>query len=1216
MTRRFKLILFFLVLLIPFGGAAQSGADSVTARLVLIGDAGALVNGRAPVMEAVRRHVPLDKKTTVLYLGDNLYREGLPDEQNIYYTQYRSVLDSQVALVLNTQAKAYFIPGNHDWHNGGADGYATVLRQQRYIDQISRDNVKFFPEGGCPGPVTVRVSDDVILIIIDSQWWLHPSEKPGIESDCPQKTKEEVLVELEDILSANDRKLVVFADHHPFKSYGVHGGFYTWRQHLFPFTDLYRNAWIPLPVLGSIYPISRSVFGSPQDIPHPVYADMIDRIEEVAKAHHHTIFVHGHEHNLQYIVDSNFSYIVSGSGCKIQRVSKGRKAEFVAAKRGFALMEVTRTKNVHLSFYTVEDSVSVPFRKLIRNFSSPAPIEDTIARTIPILEYKDSVLAPASLQYRKSGNARRLILGDNYRQEWSTPVMFKEFNITKEKGGFTIEGRGGGKQTKSLSLVDKKGDKWALRTIDKDPEQAIPENLRGGPAQDVVQDMISASHPYAPLVVPELARAVNVRQATPEIFFVPDDPALGYYRKLFANKIVFLERKDPVPSGIETKSTLSVINNMIEENDHVIDQKAVLKARLLDILIADFDRHMDQWKWAELDTGKGKVYSPIAKDRDQAFFYSDGLALEWASRRRLPFLRGFRYDIPKIEWFGYSARDFDRIFLNGLGRSDWENTIGEFQRQMTDSVIDRSVRRLPREIYPISGDTIAAKLKARRAKLGSAALRYFDFLSRKVNVLGSNKEEYFYVRGTDTGMRVQVYAKEPSGDTTMLVYDRVFDPKITKEIRLYGFNGSDRFSVEGKHGIRLRMIGGRGADTFNVKGRIKSLVYDLKTEPNHLYQGIRTKDRMSDDPSVNTFDVFEYNYGIKRYPRVNFGFNVEDGLMLGVGFWARTHGFRKNPYESDNKLSTLYSAFNGAYNIRYRGEFNHVFRHYDLLIFSDFYNPVLNNFFGLGNETRKDPETSMYYYRVRYKYLANDFMVRKRLFTNKLGVSVGPSFFHYWMRPEDNYNRILERPAEHGFDSSGVYGRKTYFGGRIHLDVNNLNNEFYPTRGINWNTQLVYLRGLNFNSTPLTRLQSDMTIYASLAEYNRLLGIFRLGGGHIFSDRFEYFQALNIGAQNFLRGFRKNRFSGSSLAYGSLEFRYKLFDVRSHILPGSFGLIGFDDIGRVWMRNEKSTKWHNAIGGGVYYLPFNLIGISATVAGSAEEVLFNFSVGTRLSFYF
>ncbi len=143
-----------------------------------------------------------------------------------------------------------------------------------------------------------------------------------------------------------------------------------------------------------------------------------------------------------------------------------------------------------------------------------------------------------------------------------------------------------------------------------------------------------------------------------------------------------------------------------------------------------------------------------------------------------------------------------------------------------------------------------------------------------------------------------------------------------------------------------------------------------------------------------------------------------------------------------------------------------------------------------------------------------------------------------------------------------------------------------------------------------------MAVYASLNSPARVVAVLRLGGGHIFSKNFEYFQALNLGANNFLRGFRKNRFSGSSLAYGSLELRVKLLTSKWYILPGDFGVIAFNDIGRVWMTNEMSRRWHNAYGGGVYYVPFNMVIVSATMGFSKEETLFNFSIGTKLNITF
>ena len=145
---------------------------------------------------------------------------------------------------------------------------------------------------------------------------------------------------------------------------------------------------------------------------------------------------------------------------------------------------------------------------------------------------------------------------------------------------------------------------------------------------------------------------------------------------------------------------------------------------------------------------------------------------------------------------------------------------------------------------------------------------------------------------------------------------------------------------------------------------------------------------------------------------------------------------------------------------------------------------------------------------------------------------------------------------------------------------------------------------------------SDLTLYTSVSDPAKFVIVTRVGGGHIFSKNFEYFQALNLGQNNYLRGFRKNRFSGRSLAYISLEARVKLLDAKSYILPGAFGLLGFNDLGRVWVPNESSRKWHYAAGGGFYFAAYNTVLLSATVAFSREETLLNFTIGTKFNLNF
>ena len=1192
--------------------------DSLQARIILVGDAGALKNGKQPVIAAVKNNIKLDSITTILFLGDNLYPVGLPDDAYINYGDARSALDSQITIAANSPAKVYFMPGNHDWEHERAGGWDAVVREQNYIDQRGDKNVKFYPEDGCPGPVEISLSKDVVLIIFDSQWWLHTHDKPGIESDCPYKTKEEVLSQIDDILSRNSKKLVIFSCHHPMKSYGIHGGYFTWKQHIFPFTEFRPNLYIPLPVIGSIYPITRGIFGTAQDLHHPDYQNMIRDLSKVIKNYPNVIFVSGHEHNLQLIKDSAYNYIISGAGSDKERVSKNKKELYGAAENGFATLEISKNKNVTVDFYTVkDDSVKKDFSSSILDFSKFPVEKDDSVRVVTEVPFKDSITLSVNDKYNKASGVKKFILGNNYRREWATPVTLKVFKINKENGGYTIKSLGGGKQTKSLLLQDKKGKNWTLRTIDKDPEGAIPENLRGSVAEDIVDDMISAGHPFAPLAIPGLANAAHIIVASPKFYFVPDDPALGFYRKLFANTVCLLEEREPTPDGTDTKSTAKVINKLFDDNDNRIDQQGVLRARLLDMLIGDWDRHFDQWKWGTRDTGKGKAYYAIPRDRDQAFFFSDGLLIKGVSKRLLPFLKGFRDDIPKVNWFNWEERDFDRLFLNQLDKEKWKSTIDTFQQNITDSVIIAAVNKMPPEITTINGETIIRKLKNRRDLLEKDGLQYYDFLSKKVNIIGSNDKEYFAVTSSEGQLRVKVFKRKYGNDSTALMYDRLFDSRITKEIRLYGLNDNDIFNIDSNASskIKLRIIGGKGDDTFNINGQVRNYIYDLNTSKNFISSHSRSKILTSSNPKINEYKTTGFQYNINRFPRLNIGYNADDKLLLGIGLLRRTYGFRKEPYATQQKLSTLYALNRGSYQVKYQGEFNEVFGKTDVLINGEMVNPVLNNFFGLGNKTIIDPSRNLEYYQVRYKYVQGELMFRKRL-NSVLHIMAGPVVYHYWNKQEDNAKRILDNPSLIGLDSTNIYSQKTYLGGKFSILINNLDNVLLPTRGINWNTEFTSMAGLTNTSKPYTSLTSEMAVHAALTDPAKVVAVLRLGGGKIYSKHYEYFQTLNLGANNFLRGFRKDRFSGTSMAYGSIELQVKLFESKSYIFPGAVGIIGFNDVGRVWLPGENSKKWHDSYGGGFYYAAYNFALISATIGYSKEEQLFNFSLGTKFNITF
>ena len=115
----------------------------------------------------------------------------------------------------------------------------------------------------------------------------------------------------------------------------------------------------------------------------------------------------------------------------------------------------------------------------------------------------------------------------------------------------------------------------------------------------------------------------------------------------------------------------------------------------------------------------------------------------------------------------------------------------------------------------------------------------------------------------------------------------------------------------------------------------------------------------------------------------------------------------------------------------------------------------------------------------------------------------------------------------------------------------------------------------------------------------------RIGGEHNFSDlnSNEFYNAATLGGKENLRGFRRTRFYGQTSLYNNIDLRIKLFDFRSYLFPGQFGILGFHDIGRVWVDGENSSKWHDSAGGGIYVAPLGQAVISFTMAFTDEENL-------------
>ncbi|MGK2862841.1 MAG: BamA/TamA family outer membrane protein [Chitinophagaceae bacterium] len=838
------------------------------------------------------------------------------------------------------------------------------------------------------------------------------------------------------------------------------------------------------------------------------------------------------------------------------------------------------------------------------------PVADCLAQSV-----NDSISVAGSPDFRIN-KSRSFWMGSNYRKEWTTPIRVPVVNLATEKGGLKPEKRGGGKQTRSLRMVDPQGNEYNFRSIQKFiTSKTLPGDLQSEAAKDLVADGISASYPYSALSMPVLAEAAGVPYLKVKLVFIPDDLRLGEFRKDFGNLLAYLEEKlpDTVQKGYDTED---VVKKLSEDNDNSVDQQALLRARILDMFVMDFDRHEGQWEWGAIDKEKGKMFYPIPKDRDQAFYVNQGVVPHIAQWPWLvPQLEGLKPQAKNIMRFNFAARNLDRFFLNGLNEQDWKSAADKFLSQMTDSVIENAMAQQPKEIKHYSANKISDILKQRRNYLSKEVMEYYRFLGEKVDVLASNKTELFDITRHDDGsVLLKVYKLGKDGDSSLKMYERTFDPQHTEEIRLYGFGGDDKFFVNGSNDkIKIRLIGGKGNDEFKNSASSGDgvIVYDEKRGNNTLSGPFKNK--MANDSIVNSYDPIYYKYN-QIIPFVSVGYNPDDGIYLGGYMKIIRHGFRKTPYKNSHTITLNQALASKAFNFSYNAEFISVFgKNSDLLFETDINSPTITNFFGFGNATIYDKTKpgKFRYYRTRYRLGDISLLLRKN-FSEKVIMTLGPTFQFYDMDSADKNNRgrfIVQSVSSSGIDPSTAFAKQSYFGGQFTLTADTRDNAIIPQKGIYWHTSVRHLSGLKDNNYQVTQLNSGISIYLSLIK-NFLVLANRTGGGHNFGD-FEFYQAQYLGSEDNLRGYRKNRFAGHSKIYNNLELRLKLTNFKTYLFPGSLGLLGFYDTGRIWSDSDASDKWLTGYGAGFWISPLRRLVLTFSFAASEEDKIPLIGIGWK-----
>ena len=828
-------------------------------------------------------------------------------------------------------------------------------------------------------------------------------------------------------------------------------------------------------------------------------------------------------------------------------------------------------------------------------------VKDTVERK--------NFIAEPSLQ--KKSNFYQWLWGKNRRIEWGTPVLVPIVVLDTLYGGLKVDEVGGGNETRSLRLKSANEKQYALRSIRKSRKEVVPPGSENTFVEDIIEDAISSSHPYGAFAIPYMLEKAGVYHAEPKLIYIPRQKTLDTLNERFGNDLFMIEQRpdgdwseaDNLGNFKEYSNTEKLIEKLLEENDHRPDQHTYIKARLFDMMIGDWDRHEDNWRWGKKESGETKIYVPVPRDRDQVFYTIQGLLSKQVVKAAgLNYMQDFDHKVGDMKALNWEQRYIDRLFTNELELEDWMNAAKSLQESLTDDVIKESVQGLPPEIYIVSGEEIIEKLKSRRKQLPDIVNDYYPFIAEEVEIPGTRDREYFEVKRLDGGkLSVFVYRIKKTGEKEdKPYYQRTFIPSETREIRLYGIKDEDIFKIEGSDKIITRVIGGPGKDSI-VQTAGKVFIYDNKE---NSIQASSAKLKLSSDTDIHKFEYRGYTYDKKGIMPEIF-YDYADRFYVGIAYGIKNYKWRKEPFANSHTIGVRYSISQNAFSAYYSALFPKLIKNMDLFIDANYDAIRWVNFYGFGNET--ESINGIHYYRMHNREWTAGAGLRREFGKNTIKLG---AFYHN--------AKIKTDTAIHAskFSSTSdpeLFKPYEYGGLKLIYSYVNINDSIVPTSGI-----LAFASGIysnNFTNQDFFQNYSVM-INGFLPLGKKFSLSIKAGGSTIvgnsnLQNNVQVFQHAVIGGPESLRGYRWERFWGKTAYYNNNELRF-ITNLKSYIMNAKAGLFVFFDNGRVWTSNDNSNTIHTSYGAGIILAPFNKIGFIVTYGISPEERFVQLKINTRL----
>jgi len=1150
------------------------------------------------------------KNNTVLFLGDNLYEKGLPKKEHPDRKLSEHRLDAQINVVNDFKGNTIFIPGNHDYYSNGVKG---LKRQQDYITK-RLGKKSFLPKNGCPLE-KVSISDKIVLLIVDTQWYLEDWDKnPTMNDDCEIKTRERFFQEFESLVKKNATKTVLIALHHPMFSHGNHNGQSSFKQHFYPVHNK-----IPLPFLGTFANILRKTSGiSPQDMNNPLYLALKKRIVTISQKAPKAIFISGHEHNLQYIIKDNKPQIVSGGGSKINPVRTIDGSKFSFGGLGYAKVNLYKNGASQVFFYNEE------FNKKNTLFATDI-FESNVKKDESNYPKKFPAYKKASIYSKKEVTKTgmfKLFWGDHYRKYYGTEINAKTVSLDTLMGGLTPIRKGGGNQSRSLRLEDKNGREFVMRALRKSATQylqavAFKDHYIEGQfdntyTESLLLDIYTAAHPYIPFAIGDLASAVGIFHTNSTLYYVPKQQALKHFNSDFGNELYMIEER--VTSGHKEVASFGHSNKIISTDDllkklrktdnNILDEDSYIRARLFDMLIGDWDRHEDQWRWAVFKDGEKNIYKPVPRDRDQAFSKNDGLVLGIITRiiPTLKLMQTYDEEMRNVKWFNLEPYPLDMALLKTATYKNWKTQINHIQKNLTSKVIEKAFKNVPNEVNDETIDDIKLKLKGRLQKLDEIGKIYYKHLSKFAVVVGTDKDNWFDIHRLNNGeTRIEIFniKKGEKGNKT---HEKIFSKNLTKEIWVYGLDDEDIFNVigENKDVIPLRIIGGQNNDLYQIESNKRISIYDYTSKKN-TFSAKRDRKKLTDNYETNVYDYKKLKYS--RNQLIPFiGSNPDDGVKIGINNTFTVYGFERNPFTQQHKLEAAYYFATKGFDLNYSLEIANVINKWNFQLNTRITSPNYSiNYFGFGNESQNyEDDFGEDFHRVKI----STFSVNPSLkWVGRQGATFNIGAFHETLEVENTNGRFINSMPEI------IENTKSFVGVNSKYSYENYDNKSYPTLGMSFHFNTGWKINTENSEENNAFVNPSISFDYKLIPSGNLVLATKFNGNIIIGDNFEFYNAASIGGNNGLRGYRNQRFVGNSSFYQNTDLRLNLRKVKTELAPLQLGVFGGFDYGRVWEKNVNSNDWKTSYGGGFWMVAAKMMNFNISVFDSQDGPYFKFGLG-------